>query len=284
MLDYLQWKRQTTKNPDTVPNYERWVRRFYDFLGRDTCDFSLEEVLKFKDWLAKPNKNRNAYSPKNIQYGMTLLRDYISYQMTVHAFQFPLKLLKIPQERSKSHHAITQEEYLKMMACLPLNEPITLQRRLMLTLLWDTGMRIGELLRLKISDLREQGATIQNEKNHRSRLVGWSAETEKMLRFYLPLRRHLKTKEDYLFVSFKWKPSRKLTSRQLERVVEELREKAGLKTIVRPHSFRHGFVHRQLDQGRPITTIAQMLGHSTVFNVLSYAQLSGKEIKEAWKM
>lgn len=280
--EYLLWKKQTTKNPNSWINYERWIKRFHLFLGRDNCDFTLDDVLAFRKWLSESTSSREAYSPKNIQYGMTLLRDYISYQMTISGFQFPLKLLKIPQERSNSHYAVTHPEYLKLINLLPLHEPKTLQRRVMLTLLWETGIRVGELLNLKLDDLKERGATIHNEKNHRSRIIGWSAETDKLLKFYLPLRRNLATKEPYLFVSFKWKPTRKMSSRNVQHFIEQLRKEAGLKNPVRPHSFRHGFVHRQLALGRPITTISQMLGHSTVFNILSYAQLSGTEIKEAW--
>lgn len=279
MNDYLEWKKQTTKNPATWPNYARWVTKFHLFLGKED-NFTLDDVMRFRVFL----KEKCEYSPKNIQYGLTLVRDYLSYQITVHKLDFPLKLLKIPQERSKSHYPITQVEYLRMIELLPLNEPITLQRRLMITLLWETGMRVGELLHLRISDLRERGATIGNEKNHRSRIIGWSENTDKMLKFYLPLRKNLLSKEDHLFVSFKWRPCRALTSRQVERIITEIRKKAKLENLIRPHSFRHSFVHRQLAKKTPITTIAQMLGHSTTFNVLSYAQLTGTEIREAWKM
>lgn len=281
MQDYLEWKRSTTKNPATTPTYERWVRKYLTFLKGD--EITLESFGRFRTFL----KAECLYSPKNIQYGSSIIRDYIAYQVTVHNLQFPLKLLKIPQERSNSHEAISADEFKRMLVFVPKNEARTIQKRLMLTLLYETGMRVGELLRLKISELEKNGAIIHNEKNHRSRRIGWSEETEDLLRFYLPLRKHMKTsksEEDFLFVSLIWKPSRRFTTRHLERIVEELRNKAQLKSIIRPHSFRHGFVHRQLEKRTPITTIAQMLGHSTSMNVMNYAQLNSREIKEAWKM
>lgn len=277
MQDYLEWKRSTTKNPATAKYYEMWVKRFLTFLGNRPI--TLENVGKFRAFLLE-----RGYSVKSIQYGTQLVRDYISYQNTVHALNFPLGLLRIPTERSNSHPAITLDEFESMKSLLPKNEPQSLQRRLMITLLWETGMRVGELLRLRISDLKERGAIIHNEKNHRSRRIGWSQETEKLLQFYLPLRKHMKADEDYLFVSFRWKPSRKMTSRQVERIIEELRKKIGSPNKLRPHSFRHGFVHRQLEKRTPITTIAQMLGHSTTMNVLTYAQLNSREIIDAWEM
>lgn len=275
MTDYLKWKRETTKNPKTAVMYAMWVKRFLKFLEGEPI--TLNRVMFFRAYLATLD-----YSPKNIQYGLTLVRDFISYQMTMHGLEFPLKLLKIPQERSKSHHAITPEEYDKLLSVLPLNHPLTLQRRLMVSLLWDTGMRGGELLRLRISDIKGRSAVIQTEKNSRNRLVAWTEETDKVLRFYLPLRKNLDTGNDFLFVSFRQRPRKALTIRQLEWVFKDTAKKAGLGLDIRPHGMRHGFTHRQLRKKTPITTIAQMLGHSTVFNVLTYAQLASKEIEEAW--
>lgn len=278
MLDYIEWKKSTTKNPHTATHYLRWVQRFHA-ITQKTEAFTLEDFGTFKRVLVEMG-----YSSKNIQYGLYLVRDYLSYLSAVHNLRIPLKLLKITQERSKSHHPITREEYGALISLLPPNEPYSLQKRLMLVFLWETGMRAGELLRLRISELQPRSAIITNEKNPRNRLIGWSMEAERLLQRYLTLRKHLPSKEDYVFVSFYYRPCRRMTTRQLERIVLDLRKKAALKNPVRPHSFRHGFVHRQLEKRTPITTIAQMLGHSSTANVMTYAQLSSREIKDAWEI
>lgn len=275
MHNYVKWKSSTVQAA-TVPHYVRWVKRFHRITGKSS-GFELDDVAGFKSSLEEVG-----YGPKNIQFGLHIVRDYLNYLIAVEGLVFPIHLLRIKQERSNSHHPITEEEYQAMLAVLPQNRPMSLQRRLMLMMLHDTGMRGGELLSLKLGDLRPQQAVINNEKNKRRRLVGWSLATEQLLQFYLPLRMEMSTEEEWLFVSFKWKPTRRLTTRQLERIVQEVRIKAGIASVVRPHSFRHGFVHRQLGEGKPVTTVAQMLGHSTTMNVLTYAQLSSKEIHEAW--
>lgn len=283
MHDYLEWKKSTTKNPMTVVHYERWIVRFNSFRESNQLDFTLSDVMRFKEHLVSLGS-----SPKNTQYGLQLLRDYISYNVVMHNFQFPLKLLKIPQERSNTHPHITYDMYLRMIDELPLNQPLTLQRRLMISLLWDTGMRGGELLNLRISNLKERGCVIENEKNHRSRMISWSEGTAKLIKFYLPLRNNLPVApdkngvNDWLFVSFNWKPCKKMNIRNLERVVEDLREKLEIPEKVVPHSFRHGFVHRKLREGKAITTVAQMLGHSSSVNVMQYHQMNSRELNEAW--
>lgn len=276
MKTYLEWKESTTKNPTTVKMYGMWVKRFLDFIQGEPI--TLELVMDFKKYLVG-----REYSPKNIQYGLTLVRDYLGYEVSKGNLVFPLKLFRIPQERSNSHHAITQEEFDRMIGCLPSHETLPLQRKVMLSLLWDTGMRAGELLRLKLSDLKEnRSAIIANEKNHRNRLVAWSPATERFLRIYLPLRKRLKTKDDHLFVSFHWKPHKKMSTRNLEHIFKEVCKKTGLSDTIRPHGMRHGFTHKQLHKRQPITTIAQMLGHSTIYNVLTYTQLNSVEIRDAW--
>lgn len=261
---------------NTLPHYVRWVKRFQT-ITKKSAGFVLHDIVKFKLAL-----ERHGYSPKNIQFGLHIVRDYLNYLIAVEGLVFPIHLLRIKTERSNSHHPVTEEEYQSMLSVLPQNRPMTLQRRLLLMMLHDTGMRGGELLGLKIADLGHRHAVINNEKNKRKRLVSWSESTEKLLQFYLPLRQNMATKEPWLFVSFKWKPTRQLTTRQLERIVQQIRIRAGVASVVRPHSFRHGFVHRHLAEGKPVTTVAQMLGHSTTMNVLTYAQLSSKEIHEAW--
>lgn len=239
----------------------------------------LDDIAKFKGFLQSA-----FYSPKNIQYGLSIVRDYINYCIAAEGLDFPIHLFRIKQERSKSHHPVTELEYRALLSVFPTNDPISLQRRVMLMMLHDTGIRVGELLNLKMKDVEKRNIVIENEKNKRSRMVSWSTETDKVLRRYLHLRENLKTEEPYVFVSLFWihKKTRKLTSRTVERFIRDGCKKAGVETVVRPHSFRHGFVHRKLDEGKPITTVAQMLGHSTTMNVLTYSQLSSKEIKEAW--
>lgn len=274
MHTYIEWKKSTIQ-ATSVPHYIRWVKKFHDYTKKYK-GFTLEDTSQFKLFCSEH------YNPKNVQYGMSIIRDYINYLISIEKLDFPIHLFRVKQERSNSHYAVTELEYRAMLGVLQRNNPMSLQRKLMLMLLHDTGMRGGELLRLKLSDLKPRQAVIHNEKNKRSRLIGWTQETEDLLQFYLPLRENMSTKEDWVFVSFKWKPTRVLTTRQLERIVFEVKNKAGIEAAVRPHSFRHGFVHRKLDEGKPVTTVSQMLGHSTAMNVINYAQLSGREIKDAW--
>lgn len=279
MEQYLQWK-QSHVQQRTLSHYRRWIIKFEKFLkysGKDIKQVDIVDVSMFKEYLEDQE-----YAPKNIEFGLHIIRGYLSYLNTMKVIDIPVSLIKIKLQRSKSHYAITRKDFATIMLELKDDEPLTLQRKLMLMMLWDTGMRVGELLSIKITDLEKRHTIIHNEKNTRKRLVSWSEDTEKLLQKYLPLRKELPSSCDALFVSFQYRPCRALTTRTVERIVKDLREKAKLKNEVRPHSFRHGFVHRQLEKRTPITTIAQMLGHSSTSNVLNYSQLADYEIHGAW--
>lgn len=274
MLDYFTWKRSNVA-PSSYPNYERWVKKFIKFHG-DTSTVTLEDIARFKSHL-----EAYGYSPKNVQYGLSIVRDYLHYQVEVHGLSFPLKLFRIKNERSDSHHPITREEFSHMLGKVPAYTEQNIQRRLMILMLWDTGMRGGELLRLRVSDIQDlKYAYIDNEKNYKRRLVAWNDETAHVLSMYLAIRSEILSAEDWLFIPLKRERKDKISMRNLQLIIKELSE--GLEATISPHSFRHGFVHRMLDEGKPITTVAQMLGHSTSLNVMTYSQRSGPEMREAW--
>lgn len=276
MLDYFTWKKSNVAE-SSYPNYERWVNYFLEF-HNDIEHVSLNDIAHFKNYLFA-----KGYSPKNVQYGLSIIRDFLGYQVAACGLNFPIKLFRIKIERADSHTPITREQYQYMLHRVPATSEEGVQRRLMLQMLWDTGMRGGELLRLRISDLRKlTHALIENEKNYKSRLVAWSEDTTYLLSIYLPIREKVNSAEDYLFVSLYRKgPNKmKLTMRALQLLVKAASK--GLEESLSPHSFRHGFVHRKLDEGQPITTVAQMLGHSTSLNVMTYSQRSGPEMRQAW--
>lgn len=279
MSGYLEWKKSYVTE-GTFESYQRWYLRFLKFLKKEPLQLTLEDIGRFKIYL----KNKG-YVPKNIEYGLTIVKDYINYLMTVEGLLFPFSLFKIQRERAKSHYAITQKEYLKMIVQVSNPDIQSIQRRVMLQIMWETGIRVGELLNLKVSQLTPGKAIIENEKNKRQRMIAWSANTEKLLQRYVRVRKRVSCDTDHLFVALGYKriKAKKMTARNVQLFVVKIIKDAKLTNKISPHSFRHGFVHRQLAVGKPLTTVAQMLGHSTSLNILTYHQLSGLEVKEAWK-
>lgn len=278
--DYIEYKRSHIA-PSTAETYERWVIRFSQFmrktLKKDVFLFELQDFTQFQTHLHKCG-----YAPANIQLGLQVVRGYLSYLHALGHIQVPVNLLKVKRERTQPHYAITKDEYVRMVDSLDESQPVQLQRKLIISMLWDTGMRVSELLSLRESEVGERCTLIWNRKNTNKRLVAWSKRTHTLLQKYLRVRKQRDITSDWLFSSLVSLRDAPLSKRQVEYVVRSVSNHVGIQNKVRPHSFRHGFVHVKLSQNVPIPTIAQLLGHTSVFNVMNYSQLSSNEIREAW--
>lgn len=275
-MDYLKWKDSYVRNRATVKAYEVWINRLNTFIDKPPIEITLGDITEFRDSL------RDRYAPKNIQYGMTIIHDYLKFQMA-HGLQFPIALFKVKAERANSHYPITEKEYLKLLDSLQPQSPRDLRNLVMIRILWETGIRAGELVSMKMLNMGKCGCRINTEKNIYERNIYWSFETDELLRFYLKQRRNLKTDSPNIFVSMSRNGSGSLSVRSVERMLEEiLRERRMNKKIV-PHSFRHAFVHRQILRGVSEPVVANMVGHTSTNTIMTYSKLSSRELAKAWR-
>lgn len=257
--------------------YALWVDRFNRHLNKDLLQITLEDVAAFTQRI------NVFYAPKNVQYGLSIIHDYLHFLIDSEGLKFPLHLFKVRAQRANTHHTILEDEHLTLLKNLPTNEPYTLKLHIMLRILWETGIRVGELCSIKLEDLYEGGALIRNEKNIHNRPIWWSKETDRLLKYYLPLRVEMTTKEPHVFVSFyRAYMGKRLSTRQVERCLAKVVGECGVNPRIVPHSYRHAFIHRKLLEGQPNAIIQRMVGHITDHTISNYARLSSKELKEAW--
>lgn len=275
-MDYFTWKASYTRNVKTAKAYKVWIDRFLEYTGKDPQEVTLEDVTWFRDSMKKK------YAPANIQYGMSIIHDYLKFQMA-HGLVFPIALFKVKRERANSHYVLREAEYQKMVTSLLPNSQRAVRDLVMMRVLWETGVRVGELTRMKMDDLVKQGCQIHNEKNTYRRNVYWSKETDELMRFYLSLRGRLQRKCRDVFVASE-EGDDGISSRQVERIIKHIVGKNNLNKRICPHSFRHAFVHRQILRGISEPVVANMVGHASTNTIMTYSKLSSRELSAAWGM
>lgn len=186
---------------------------------------------------------------------------------------------------AKSHRAISEEEFKRMVGIIPINEYKSLRDVIIIRMLWDTGVRVSELIDIDITQIdgRKHSMVIQTKKTGKMRIIVWSEETHELLMRYLPIRselRHL-NRTSALFVGQNkgggW--SARLTSRSIQRIVKFYATQSGLKEKVSPHSFRHGWAHKRRDQNAPLAFIQRGLGHINPVSTFIYEQYNDKEFE-----
>jgi site-specific recombinase XerD len=274
--EYLTWKASYRK--PAAKAYRIWVERFQNFVEKAPEELELSDVTTFIAMV------QQTYSPKNVEYGMSIIHNYLRFWKELGRLAIPLFLVKIPTAIATSHNAITEEEYQKMLRAIQAAGIVSLRNRCIIRLLHDTGMRVGELCALNLEDLEQETAVIRTEKTIRERRIFWTSETERVVREYAQARKAVKTQEpSALFVGLQGNVAGRLTTRSVQRIVERMTQSAEIGREICPHSFRHGFIHRAALKGVPDSVISVLVGHSTPETVAHYTKLSRPEFQETYR-
>ena len=271
---YLDWKKSYTKSAFRI--YRLWVERFQTFVN---CS---PEQLQHGDYAAFANSIRSDFAPRGVQFGLTIVRNYLRFFAEQGRLRFPLYLVRVPLGAANSHKPIAEDEYEKVVHALKSSKRFSLRNLAIVMLFRDTGIRLGELLSLRIGDIEdERSAVVKTEKTIRSRRIFWSADTAEILTRYVGERRRLGAEpSDALFTSNWTRKGRSMSRRNIEWVFEEALRRAGIERRLTPHSFRHAFIHRLARLGVPDAIIAQLVGHNSPSSIAAYTKLSRPEFEE----
>ena len=271
--EYLTWKKSYSKS--AYRSYKVWVIRFQTFVNKPP------ERMNHADYGAFAESLKGRYAPRAISFALSVIHNYLRFYAEQGRLHFPLYLARVPRGYVRSHEAVAEDEYKMMVAALRAKQPQSLRDLLIVMLLHDTGMRIGELVSLEIEDMEEDcSAAIRTEKTVRERRVFWNHDTDEVLQRYIVERVNEGPSEvDALFVGENSRTGKPITARSVERMFQDVLKSAGITRRLCPHSFRHSFIHRLAKLSVPDAIIAQLVGHTTPFTIANYTKLSRPEFK-----
>lgn len=274
--EYLEWK--ATYAHRASINYKNWLNRFVEQCGDKAIeDYSTTDVVKYHKWL------ESHYGSYCIQYAMIIIKNFFQFYKLKNVSCLSPSLIRTPRIQAKSHRAITEREFSRIIDAIPTNEFLTLRDSIMIHLLWDTGVRVSELCDLNMSQIDEKktSAVISTKKNGKKRIIVWSEETHKLLMKYMPIRLELEKQSGASSLFVGWGKGKgwtmRLTPRSVERRVKHYVAQASIKERITPHSFRHGWAHLRRDQNAPLAFIQRGLGHSNPISTFVYEQYDDKE-------
>ncbi len=257
--------------------YQLWLNRHCSFCNKDSIDITVEDLNRFYEM------HRVRYADKSMQLAFNIFRAYFKFWGgESHCINY--QRIDVPRARSNSHHSITKEEHLKMMNFLPESNFRQLQRKLIIWLLYDTGMRVGELTSLSLDSIQEYKATVETEKTTKSRAVFWGCATQRILERYLPIRNEIK-RGKYLLIGLyhQGNYSDRISARSVERIIRKIATGAGVAGKVVPHSYRHSRIRRWFDTGLSAHQIILMSGHESTISLEHYMRLGTAEVEDMAK-
>ena len=280
-LDYLRIERGLAIN--TIAGYKKDLQLFSIWI-EDTLQTQSPlniQTNTIQDFLYQRSK-----SVKSSTLNRTLasLRGFFAYlYFSELRAENPMDLIDSPKNNRSLPEILSLEEIDILVAQIDLSEPQGERNRSMIELLYGCGLRVSELINLRLSDLFFEEGFIRIEgKGSKQRLVPIAAVTQKYIRIYLhEVRTHQTIHPEATDIVFLNRRGKMLTRNMVFIIVKELAEKAGIKKNVSPHTFRHSFATHLLENGADLSAIQQMLGHESITTTEIYTHLDTRHLEEA---
>lgn len=271
---YLDWKESHTNV--AYSRYNVRLEAFIKSLTPTSClqDITGDDVIRFHKSM------EFTYSKTTIAYSARILKNFFWFwhgrgMTNLNPKEIiPIRFITADKE------IVTKEDFEDLNDVLDVKYLDDLQKKLVLNLLWDTGMRVSELLELKLADISSQGvqglrtAKIRSRKTMRYNLVVWGSDTNDVLNRYLGIRLCMEHGSEYLLLNKK--TGKRFTPRTIQRWIKDVLDLAGIDKEITPHSFRHGKANEILEQGGNVRDVSAILRHINPQSSFHYLQLSQK--------
>jgi integrase/recombinase XerD len=277
---YLKIERGLSKN--TIDNYTFDIERLFLFLEQNNIDVSPLKIAEetIQQFIYSVSKEVNARSQARIISGLKSFFSYLIFED--YRTDSPMELIEAPRLGRKLPDTLSIQDIDALIDAIDLSKPEGERNRAMLETLYGCGLRVSELVNLKISDLFfEEGFIKITGKGNKQRFVPISAVTQKFILLYKDLvRNHLpinKGHEDTLFLN---RRGRQLTRAMVFTIIKDLAVKIDLNKSISPHTFRHSFATHLLENGADLRAIQLMLGHESITTTEIYVHLDRKHLTQ----
>ena len=276
----MRIERGMSKN--TIDNYSFDIDRLCLFLDENSISVSpitiTEETIQ--QFIYHIAKQLNARSQARIISGLKSFFSYLIFED--YRPDNPLELIETPRIGRKLPDTLSIIDIDRLIAAIDLSSNEGERNRAMLETLYGCGLRVSELVTLKISDLFfEEGFIKITGKGNKQRFVPIGSYTQKYIEIYKDkVRSHLniqKGHEDTLFLN---RRGRQLTRAMIFTIIKDLAVKIDLNKTISPHTFRHSFATHLLENGADLRSIQLMLGHESITTTEIYVHLDRKHLSE----
>lgn len=279
---FLKLERSLSEN--TIEAYIHDVElivRFFELDGRTIApkDVTLDDLQSFLKWLN--GVGMGSHSQARIISGIKGFYKYLLLENVLN--NNPTELLEAPKLGRKLPDTLNLDEINKIIDTIDLSTPEGQRNKAMLETLYSCGLRVSELVNLKISDLYFNDEFIKvTGKGNKERLVPIGSVAMKQINIYKnEIRCHVPVKKEYEDILFLNKRGAKLTRVMIFTIIKRLAVLAGIKKSISPHTFRHSFASHLIEGGADLRAVQEMLGHESITTTEIYTHLDRDYLRQA---
>ena len=273
---YLRIERGLSKN--TIENYTFDLERLCLFLDENTISISPIKIGEetIQQFIFSVSKEVNPRSQARIISGLKSFFSYLIFED--YRADNPMELIETPKTGRKLPDTLSVEEIDSLISAIDLSSNEGERNRAMLETLYGCGLRVSELVSLKISDLFfDEGFIKITGKGNKQRFVPIGNLTQKYIQIYRDYNRAdlniKKGHDDTLFLN---RRGNQLTRAMIFTIIKDLATKIELNKSISPHTLRHSFATHLLENGADLRSIQLMLGHESITTTEIYVHLDRK--------
>jgi len=281
---YLQIERGLSKN--SIENYNYDIKKMISYLEDHSINVSpitIDNTI-IKTFIYSVSKSLNPRSQARLISGLRNFFDYLIFEN--YRSTNPVDLIESPRIGRKLPDTLSIEDIDNLINAIDLSyqyNGVNLgeRNRAIIETLYSCGLRVSELIGLKVSDLFfEEGFIKVTGKGDKQRFVPISPSTQNYITIWITIRNHIEVQpdsKDVLFLNYKGK---QLTRAMIFTIIKKLVETTGLKKTVSPHTFRHSFATHLLENGADLRAIQMMLGHESITTTEIYMHVDRSHLSE----
>lgn len=272
-LNYIKNKNYSNY---TIDSYNKDLDNFYIYLKQNNTDIKKVNYKFLRGYLTVLYDKK--YSKKTIARNISTLKSFFKYLKKQNIIESnPMNLIKTPKIDKKLPKFLNYDDLEKILSIPDTTTFLGKRNALILELLYSTGVRVSELVNIKLNDidLSEEKILILGKGNKERYVLFGSKAKEKMLDY-------LKEKTDdspYLIVN---RYGNKITDRGIRKILDSIILEASLSYKISPHTLRHTFATHMLDSGADIEIVKELLGHESLSTTQIYTHVTSESLKRVY--
>lgn len=283
--------------------YEMYIRTELG-LSANTCDNYLKDNYDYINYLVKvrgkndPNSidvndvrsylaslKRKNLSSNSMSRKLSSIKSFHSFLVKFHyASANVAKIITNPKKEKKLPTVLSLEEVDAILNSFTETTPLDIRNKAMVELTYSCGLRVSELINLKLSDIHLQKGIIDvYGKGNKERIVPISSKAINIIKKYLELARPKLAStvpSEYLFLNHNGK---QMTRQMFFMIIKEKALEVGITKPISPHKLRHSFATHLLERGLDLRLIQELLGHSDISTTEIYTHINNARIKEVFE-
>lgn len=272
--NYLLIDKKYSKN--TIQSYKRDLVKLDEFLSKKISSITDKDIKKYLEHITEEGENKTS-----IARNISSLRSFYKFLMLEKKVSYnPMENIDLPKLDKKLPDTLDEEDIERLLD-LKLTDEFSFRNKAMLELMYATGLRVSELVNLKIHDIGLDMAIVKTMgKGSKERIIPMGDYALYYVKTYMLNYRNSMLKKEYNDYLFLNNHGKQMTRQGFFKILKKVAIEQGIKKDFSPHTLRHSFATHLLNHGADLRIIQELLGHSDITTTQIYTHISNKQLRE----